>query len=109
VKFLADANLSPALGPWLASEGHEAHHVSGFGLEGMSDRAIWKHAAETHASIVTKDEDFVLLRALDRTGPPVVWIRIGNAARRVLLRRLPARWPSAVSAIERGEKIIVVS
>jgi predicted nuclease of predicted toxin-antitoxin system len=109
VKFLVDANLPPALARWLASEGHEAYHVSDLGLEGMSDRAIWKHAAETHASVVTKDEDFVLLQALDRTGPAVVWIRIGNAARRVLLRRLPARWPSVVSAIERGEKIIVVS
>jgi predicted nuclease of predicted toxin-antitoxin system len=108
VKFLVDANLPPALARWLASEGHEAHHVSDFGLEGMSDRVIWKHAVETQAAIVTKDEDFVLLQALDRTGPAVVWIRIGNAVRRVLLRRLPAGWPSVVSAIERGEKIIEV-
>jgi predicted nuclease of predicted toxin-antitoxin system len=104
VKFLVDPNLPPARARWLASEGHEAHHVSDFGFEGMPDRAIWQHAAETHASIVTKDEYFVLLQALDRTGSPVVWIRIGNAAQRVLLRRLPSRWPAVVSAIERGEK-----
>ncbi|HXW40660.1 MAG TPA: DUF5615 family PIN-like protein [Xanthobacteraceae bacterium] len=58
---------------------------------------------------MTKDEDFILLQALDRAGPAVVWIRIGNAVRDVLLRRLPAVWPAVISAIERGEKIIEVT
>jgi predicted nuclease of predicted toxin-antitoxin system len=53
-------------------EGHGAYDVGDLGLEGMSDRAIWTYAAETHASIVTKDEDFILLQALDRTGPSLV-------------------------------------
>ena len=70
---------------------------------------IWKHACDIHAAIITKDEDFVLFQALERAGPAVVWIRIGNAVRRELLRRLPARWPAVISAIERGEKIIEMS
>jgi predicted nuclease of predicted toxin-antitoxin system len=106
VKFLVDANLPPALARWLASQGHEAHHVAELGLEAMADRAIWRRAIEMGACIVTKDEDFALLQALDRTGPPVVWIRIGNAVRRVLLERLPKLWPAVVSAIDRGEKIV---
>ncbi len=60
------------------------------------------------ACIVTKDEDFVLLHALDRAGPPIVWIRIGNAVRNVLLSRLPILWPEVMGAIERGEKIVEV-
>jgi predicted nuclease of predicted toxin-antitoxin system len=108
VKFLVDANLPPALARWLASEGHEAHHVSDFGLEAMSDHAIWARAREIDACIVTKDEDFVLLQALDRAGPTVVWIRIGNAVRNVLLQRIPALWPEVVSAIDRGEKVVEV-
>ena len=40
VKFLIDANLPPAFAEWLASEGHEAHHVSDLGLEAMPDREI---------------------------------------------------------------------
>jgi hypothetical protein len=35
-------------------------------------------------------------------------VRIGNAVRRVLLQRLPALWPSVMSAIERGDKIIEI-
>ncbi len=60
------------------------------------------------ACVVTKDEDFVLLSALDRAEPAVVWIRIGNAIRSVLLGRLPEIWPGVTSAIERGEKVIEV-
>lgn len=69
MKFLVDANLPPALARWLASEGHEAYHVSDLGIASMSDRAVWQHASDTEACIVTKDEDFVLLQALDRNGP----------------------------------------
>jgi predicted nuclease of predicted toxin-antitoxin system len=108
VKFLVDANLPPALAQWLAAEGHEAQHVADLGMEAMPDREILKHARDSDACIVTKDEDFVLLQALDRAGPAIVWIRIGNAVRSVLMRRLPVVWPEVISAIERGEKIIEV-
>jgi predicted nuclease of predicted toxin-antitoxin system len=108
VKFLVDANLPPALARWLASQGHEAQHVGDLGLEAMTDRAIWQRAVQLGACIVTKDEDFAVLQALDRDGPAVVWIRIGNAVRRVLLERLPQLWPAVVSAINRGEKIVEV-
>ena len=108
MKFLVDANRPPAFARWLASEGHEAHHVSDLGMASMSDRAIWQHASDTEACIVTKDEDFVLLQALNRAGPAVVWIRIGNAVRAVLLRRLPGIWPAVIAAIKRGDKVIEV-
>jgi predicted nuclease of predicted toxin-antitoxin system len=108
VKFLVDANLPPALAQWLAAERHEAHHVSNLGMEAMPDREIWKRAREMDACIVTKDEDFVLLSALDRAGPAIVWIRVGNATRGALLDRLPALWPKVMNAIERGEKVIEV-
>jgi predicted nuclease of predicted toxin-antitoxin system len=108
VRFLIDANLPPALARWLVGEGHEAHHVRDFGLEDKLDREIWQRARDINACIVTKDEDFVLLHALDRSGPAVIWIRIGNTVRRALLQRLPALWPGVVAAIERGEKIVEV-
>jgi predicted nuclease of predicted toxin-antitoxin system len=69
VKFLVDANLPPALAQWLVSEGHEALHVADLGMQAMADREIWQHARDSRACIVTKDEDFVLLQALDRAGP----------------------------------------
>jgi predicted nuclease of predicted toxin-antitoxin system len=77
-------------------------------MERNSDRVIWAKARELEACIVTKDEDFILLQALDRAGPVVVWVRIGNAVRDVLLRRLPMWWPNVMAAIERGEKVIEI-
>ncbi len=109
MKFLIDANLPPALAHWLVEQGHEANHVSEFALEGASDRDIWDRAREIDACIVTKDEDFVLLHAIDRDGPPVVWIRIGNATREALIGRLSPLWPGVVAALERGEKIVEVA
>lgn len=108
MKFIVDANLPPGLARWLTSQGHESYHVNDLGMTSTEDRTIWQHAREIGACIVTKDEDFTLLQALDPTGPAVVWIRIGNAVRSVLLGRLPGIWPSVVSAIERGEKVIEI-
>jgi len=109
VKFLIDANLPPALARWLIEQGHEANHVSEFALERASDRDIWRNAHEMNACIVTKDEDFVLLHAIDRGGPPVVWIRIGNTTRDALIHRLSPLWPGVVAALERGETIVEVA
>ncbi len=57
----------------------------------MPDQAIWTRARELDACVITKDEDFILLQALDSAGPAVVWIRIGNAIRSVLLQRVTHR------------------
>lgn len=108
MKFIVDANLPPALARWLAAEGHDSQHVFDIGMADANDQAIWRYARDMNACVVTKDEDFVLLHALDRAGPAVVWIRIGNAVRRVLAQRLSELWPGIVAAIERGEKIVEV-
>jgi predicted nuclease of predicted toxin-antitoxin system len=41
VKFIADANLPPALSRWLVSQGHESHHVNDLGMTSTPDRKIW--------------------------------------------------------------------
>ena len=106
MRFLVDANLP--LAHWLTAEGYDAQHVGDLGMATMPDREIWKRARDLDACIVTKDEDFVLLQALDRAEPAIIWVRIGNAVRSVLLHRIPALWPEVMSAIERGDKIVEV-
>ena len=61
--FLVDTNLPPSLAVALVALGHEATHTKDHGLEQATDRLIWKHAMDENACIVTKDEDFVLLKA----------------------------------------------
>ena len=98
MKFIVDAQLPPALTDWLQTRGHEAHHaVARIGATATDD-AIWRLAQDEHRAIITKDRDFAIWAAARRTGPQVVWLRLGNATTRNLIEWLAPRW----DAIERG-------
>ena len=56
-------------------------------MASASDDAIRHYAAGVGAVIVTKDEDFAVRRLL-ADGPSVVWLRVGNTRRAVLLDRV---------------------
>ncbi|MEQ1717920.1 MAG: DUF5615 family PIN-like protein [Hyphomicrobium sp.] len=108
MKFLVDTNLPPALATWLVSAGYAATHTSEVGLARATDREIWRQAAEVGAVVVTKDEDFIILKTSDPDGPCVVWVRIGNAVRRVIIERISKIWPAVVAQLESGEQIVEI-
>lgn len=109
MRFLVDAQLPPGLAIRLNRVGHEAAHVFDIGLLTANDHDIWKHAESTNAVIVTKDEDFVTIRALNSQGPAIVWVRIGNVRNRELMDRFFAALPTTLAAIVRGETVIELS
>lgn len=109
MRFLVDAQLPPALARHLQLLGHIADHVFDLGLERAADRDIWDLAAAHSAIIVTKDEDFRAMRAMQEQGPAILWIRIGNTTTPALLDTLKATWPLILKALERGEPIIEVT
>lgn len=109
MRFLVDAQLPPALARWLAKQGCEAEHVFDLGLAGADDRTIWHHAVRHGLVIVTKDEDFALRRALEETGPAVVWIRVGNTRTGLLLRWFTPLLGDILAALQRGEKLLEIS
>jgi len=106
VRFIVDAQLPPALAAWLTAQGHDAVHVFELPLIRADDSAIWQHALQTTAVIVTKDEDFAVMSQVRSPGPPVIWIRIGNTRKAELLRRVTTVWPLVVDALARGETLI---
>ncbi len=106
MRWLIDAQLPPALARWLTAEGHEARHVFDEGLAQAADAAIWQHATDTAAVIVTKDEDFALRAQLGVRGPQVVWVRYGNVRKAELLLKCAAAWPDVADAIARGEPLV---
>ena len=64
-----DAQLSPALAKWIASEfGHPAQSVRELGLRNAKDRQIFDAARQAKAFVLTKDADFAEL--VERLGPP---------------------------------------
>ena len=110
MRFLVDAQLPPTLARFLTDRGHLAEHVANVGLLDASDRAIWTRAASTGAVLVTKDADFVALRALARErGPPVLWVRVGSTTNRRLASVFEAALPAVLAALERGEAVVEVS
>jgi len=91
LRFLVDAQLPPALARQIEGRGHTAEHVD-CGLATAPDRTIRAYAASVGAIIITKNEDFVVLKLLE-SGPPVIWVRVGNTRRAHLLHRIDADSP----------------
>lgn len=108
MKFLVDSQLPPALARWLVAAGHEAEHVGDRGMQAAPDTTIWDLALREGAAIITKDEDFARRRAMADVGPPVVWIRLRNTRRWVLVAWFEVALPPILSALERGEMLIEV-
>jgi predicted nuclease of predicted toxin-antitoxin system len=104
--FLIDAQLPPSLADALRGAGCEAVHVADFGLLTATDRQIWDEAVSRSAVLVTKDRDFALLRAANKTGPSILWVRIGNTDNRTLIAQILRALPAIVDALERGETVV---
>jgi len=108
MRFLIDAQLPPALARWLTERGHTAEHVFDLGMGRAGDHEIWSHALKYSAVIVTKDEDFVTLRLANSEGPAILWIRLGNTRRAVMLVALEPLLPAVIEALERGEPLVEI-
>ena len=108
MRFVIDEQLPEVLCKWLRDRGHDALHVAEVGLSGAEDFDVWAVAMRETSALMTKDEDFVAMRLSAQNGPPVVWLRIGNATNPVLFTWLSVRLDAVLDAIERGEAIIEV-
>ncbi|WP_076069932.1 DUF5615 family PIN-like protein [Sphingomonas montana] len=106
MRFLVDAQLPPGLCRWLAGRGHDAVHVSDVGLLAAADGVIADYAVAEDRIIVSKDEDFVILRLPDRFG--FLWLRCGNASNVALRDWLAVRWDAIEPMLARGERFVEV-
>ncbi len=108
--FWIDAQVSPYLAQWLASEFDiEARPIRDLGLRDAKDRDIFLAAREADAVVLTKDRDFVLL--LEQLGPPprVLWLTIGNTSNAHLREVLTQNLPSALKLLRRDEPLVEVA
>ena len=108
LRFVIDAQLPPGLVRLFSEQGWFAEHVNRINLGVAPDSDIWAYTNEKGAVLVTKDADFVHLARLERTGPQVVWIRLGNVTNRALQARIRPVLPGLVAALEAGERIVEV-
>jgi predicted nuclease of predicted toxin-antitoxin system len=108
VRFLVDTQLPQTLATWLRERGHQAEHVLEIGLAQSKDNSIWHYARENNAVVLSKDEDFAEWVRRGRTGPVIVWLRLGNASTRKLITWLEPLLPFIVEKIQQGERLIEV-
>lgn len=108
IHFLIDAQLPPGLVRRLSARGYAADHVNRIGLGAAGDDAIWQHAAQTGATLVTKDEDFAALAVRSASGPQVIWIRVGNISNEALWRAVEPQLAEIVRALNAGERVVEV-
>jgi len=106
MRFLVDAQLPPAFCRWLAERGHDAVHVMDLGLLAATDQEIAARAEEDGLILVSKDEDFLILRLPDRF--PFLWLRCGNSTNRALIAWLSPRWGQIEGLLEGGERMVEV-
>jgi predicted nuclease of predicted toxin-antitoxin system len=108
VRFLIDGQLPPALAARLHAIGYDALHIYDIGLGDSGDAEIWQRAKDDGRIIITKDEDFVALANRERSGPAVLWVRVGNTTNRALWSAFLPRLPEISAAFESGERVVEV-
>ena len=106
MRFLVDNQLPAALADWLRARGHAAQHVLEIGLAQSKDNPIWRLATEESLVVITKDDDFAEWVRRGRSGPAVVWVRIGNASNPTLLAHFERGFPLVLAQLQNGARLV---
>lgn len=104
-----DAQLSPALSPWLSKTFDlSCEALRHLGLRNANDREIFLAARKAGATVMTKDSDFV--RLLEELGPPkkIIWVVCGNTSNANLKQVLTRNLSRALAFLEAGEPLVEI-
>ena len=105
-----DAQLSPAIAPWLAATfGIEAYSLRDLGLRDALDREIFMAARNAGAVVMTKDSDFAQLQGHLGTPPKVIWLRCGNTSNARLKEILAESFPRVRALLEGAETLVEIT
>ena len=108
--FRIDAQLSPAIAPWIKQDFLvDALSLRDIGLRDAEDAEIFQAARSAGAVVMTKDADFTLL--LDRLGAPpqILWVTCGNTSNARLKEILSTALPDALLLLAGGEPLVEIS
>lgn len=107
MRFLVNDQLPAALAGAMAAFGVKARHVEDVGLGGASDIRIWRYACAEDWIVVSKDADFAHLQS--SVSPPLgrlLWLRLGNLRKPLLLEAVRLRFPSVLERFKGGETLV---
>ena len=110
MKVWLDAQLPPALAPWLSTTfGIDCQAVRDLGLRDADDQTIFRSAREAgDVVILSKDSDFVDL--VLRLGPPpqILWLTCGNVTNRRLRVLLQGVFRNASQMLAAGDSVVEI-
>jgi predicted nuclease of predicted toxin-antitoxin system len=110
LKFLVDSAVSPEVATGLRGLGHDAVHVSDYGLATSTDETILKRAEVEGRILVTSDTDFGdLLAESGASRPSIVLFRRSSGKpsdEKPLLARALSK-PEVCDSLERGGIVVV--
>ncbi|RKU36130.1 hypothetical protein C6496_14670 [Candidatus Poribacteria bacterium] len=109
MKFWIDAQLSPALAPWISETfAVEAFSLRWLGLQEASDEEIFFAARSANVVVMTKDQDFVQL--LGKFGPPpkIIWVTCGNVSNTQMRHILSQNFQHALTRLQAGTSLVEI-
>ena len=105
---MVDNQLPGALARFLTERGHPSAHVLDLKMDEAKDIQIWNYITKNRMGLVTKDEDFLHLANRPRETGKLLWVRIGNCRKQVLLRAFQRELPRVVRAFVEGYRIVEI-
>jgi len=88
MKLLLDENLSRRIVPFLQAAFPGSTQIALLGLETASDSEIWQYAKDNGYVIVSRDSDFQERSLVAGHPPQVIWLKIPNRSKTVVLNIL---------------------
>jgi predicted nuclease of predicted toxin-antitoxin system len=88
MKLLLDENLSRRIVPFLQTKFPGSSQVTLLNLESATDTEIWQYAKTHDFVIVSRDSDFQERSLVSGHPPQVVWLKIPNRSKTVVLNIL---------------------
>jgi predicted nuclease of predicted toxin-antitoxin system len=88
MKLLLDENLSRRIVPFLQAVFPGSTQIALLGLETASDSEIWQYAKDNGYVIVSRDSDFQERSLVAGHPPQVIWLKIPNQSKTVVLNIL---------------------
>jgi len=88
MKLLLDENLSRRIVPFLQTTFPGSSQVVLLGLESATDAEIWQYAKVNNFVIVSRDSDFQERSLVSGHPPQVIWLKIPNRSKTILLNIL---------------------
>ena len=105
-----DAQLSPALAPWIKNNFDiEAFSARWLGLQYATDEEIFDAARKANTIVMSKDSDFVQLLRLHGPPPKVIWVTCGNTSNARMKEILSQTLKSTLDLLQAGEQLVEIT